>query len=113
MEYFGRKRYPGKTNAGEKPFVFQDATAQSILWSKIPYFFRAIVVLGSVSLPRLNTPRKLSVKQQTILGLLCSTYLHSRIEHNRAKPMSESASALFSIADAGEFRFARFYDVYA
>ena len=26
--------------------------------------------------------------------------------------MSESASALFSIADAGEFRFARFYDVY-
>ena len=27
--------------------------------------------------------------------------------------MSESASALFSIADAGEFRFARFYDVYA
>ncbi len=58
-------------------------------------------------------PRKLSVKQQTILGLLCSTYLHSRIEHNRAKPMSESASALFSIADAGEFRFARFYDVYA
>ena len=26
--------------------------------------------------------------------------------------MSESASALFSIADAGEFRFARFYIVY-
>ena len=26
MEYFGRKRYLGKTNAGEKPFVFQDAT---------------------------------------------------------------------------------------
>ena len=34
-----------------------------------------------------------------------------RIKHNRAKPMSESASALFSIADAGEFRFARFYSV--
>ena len=34
-----------------------------------------------------------------------------RIKHNRAKPMSESASALFSIADAGEFRFARFYIV--
>ena len=34
------------------------------------------------------------------------------IKHNRAKPMSESASALFSIADAGEFRFARFYIVY-
>ena len=33
------------------------------------------------------------------------------IKHNRAKPMSESASALFSIADAGEFRFARFYIV--
>ena len=35
-----------------------------------------------------------------------------RIKHNRAKPMFESASALFSIADAGEFRFARFYIVY-
>ena len=34
-----------------------------------------------------------------------------RTKHNRAKPMSESASALFSIADAGEFRFARFYIV--
>ncbi len=34
-----------------------------------------------------------------------------RIKHNRAKPMFESASALFSIADAGEFRFARFYIV--
>ena len=34
-----------------------------------------------------------------------------RTKHNRAKPMSESASALFSIADAGEFRFARFYTV--
>ena len=45
------------------------------------------------------------------VGLLCSTYLCSRKKHNRAKPMSESASALFSIADAGEFRFARFYIV--
>ena len=35
-----------------------------------------------------------------------------RIKHNRAKPMFESASAIFSIADAGEFRFARFYIVY-
>ena len=34
-----------------------------------------------------------------------------RTKHNRAKPMSESASALFSIADAGKFRFARFYTV--
>ena len=34
-----------------------------------------------------------------------------RTKHNRAKPMFESASALFSIADAGEFRFARFYIV--
>ena len=34
-----------------------------------------------------------------------------RIKHNRAKPMFESASAIFSIADAGEFRFARFYIV--
>ena len=36
----------------------------------------------------------------------------SRIKHNRAKPMFELASALFSIADANEFRFARFYIVY-
>ena len=34
-----------------------------------------------------------------------------RTKHNRAKPMFETASALFSIADAGEFRFARFYTV--
>ena len=34
-----------------------------------------------------------------------------RTKHNRAKPMFETASALFSIADAGEFRFARFYSV--
>ncbi|HBD78977.1 MAG TPA: hypothetical protein DC044_12560, partial [Roseburia sp.] len=73
MEYFGRKRYPGKTNAGEKPLCFRMQRAQSILWSKIPHFFRAIVVLGSVSLPRLNTPRKLSVKQQTMSGLSGST----------------------------------------
>ena len=32
-----------------------------------------------------------------------------RTKHNRAKPMFETASALFSTADAGEFRFARFY----
>ena len=37
----------------------------------------------------------------------------SRIKHNRAKPMFELASALFSIADVNEFRFARFYIVYA
>ncbi len=35
-----------------------------------------------------------------------------RIKHNRAKPMSESRHLpCFSIADAGEFRFARFYTV--
>ena len=34
-----------------------------------------------------------------------------RTKHNRAKPLSEAASALFSIADADEFRFARFYIV--
>ena len=39
----------------------------------------------------------------------CHLYVEQK--HNRAKPMSESASALFSIADAGEFRFARFYIV--
>ena len=36
---------------------------------------------------------------------------HQWTKHNRAKPMSELASALFSIADANEFRFARFYIV--
>ena len=38
-------------------------------------------------------------------------YWHHWTKHNRAKPMSELASALFSIADANEFRFARFYIV--
>ena len=42
---------------------------------------------------------------------VCVPYGHLWTKHNRAKPMSESASALFSIADAGEFRFARFYIV--
>ena len=42
---------------------------------------------------------------------VCVPYGHLWAKHNRAKPMSESASALFSIADAGEFRFARFYIV--
>ena len=36
---------------------------------------------------------------------------HQWTKHNRAKPMSKLASALFSIADANEFRFARFYIV--
>ena len=43
---------------------------------------------------------------------VCVPYWHLWTKHNRAKPMSESASAIFSIADAGEFRFARFYIVY-
>ena len=42
---------------------------------------------------------------------VCVPLLAPLNKHNRAKPMSESASALFSIADAGEFRFARFYIV--
>ena len=42
---------------------------------------------------------------------VCVPYGHLWTKHNRAKPMSESASVLFSIADAGEFRFARFYIV--
>ena len=33
-------------------------------------------------------------------------------KHNRAKPMSELLSALISIADSSEFRFARFNIVY-
>ena len=56
------------------------------------------------------------------VGLLCVSLMGTRqqmaqmpplcrTKHNRAKPLSESASALFSIADAGEFRFARFYIV--
>ena len=63
----------------------------------------------------------MSASQQTILGLLCVPYgtrqqmafmpSLCRTKHNRAKPMSELASALFSIADANEFRFARFYIV--
>ena len=51
-----------------------------------------------------------SVRQ--FVGLLCSTYLCSRKKHNRAKPMSELLSALISIADSSEFRFARFNIVY-
>ena len=42
---------------------------------------------------------------------VCVPYWHLWTKHNRAKPLSESASALFSIADASEFRFARFYIV--
>ena len=41
-------------------------------------------------------------QQMAFMPSLCRT------KHNRAKPMSELASALFSIADAKEFRFARF-----
>ena len=59
---------------------------------------------------------------QTILGLLCVPLRGTQTtdgempslcqtKHNRAKPMSERPSALFSIADGSEFRFARFYIV--
>ena len=59
-----------------------------------------------------STPRVMSASRKTI----CKTFVRvpygtSEQKHNRAKPMSESASALFSIADAREFRFARFYIV--
>ena len=61
-------------------------------------------------------------KLQTILGLLCVPLVGTQTtdgempslcqtKHNRAKPMSELSSALFSIADDNEFRFARFYIV--
>ena len=61
-------------------------------------------------------------KLQTILGLLCVPLVGTQTtdgempslcqtKHNRAKPMSELPSALFSIADGSEFRFARFYIV--
>ena len=49
---------------------------------------------------------------ETMGGLSGSTNCAPAIEHNRAKPMSELASALFLIADANEFRFARFNIVY-
>ena len=42
---------------------------------------------------------------------VCVPYGCRRTKHNRAKPMFELASAVFSIADANEFRFARFYIV--
>ena len=46
----------------------------------------------------------MSASRKTICGLLCvSLYGASEQKHNRAKPLFESASALFSIADAGEF----------
>ena len=45
--------------------------------------------------------------QDFCAALVCT----SETKHNRAKPMFELASALFSIADANEFRFARFYIV--
>ena len=61
-------------------------------------------------------------KLQTILGLLCVPLVGTQTtdgempslcqtKHNRAKPMSELSSALFSIANDNEFRFARFYIV--
>ena len=75
----------------------------------------------SVSFQALSTPQDVSASRQTILGLLCVPYgtrqqmafmpSLCRTKHNRAKPMSELASAMFSIADANEFRFARFYIV--
>ncbi len=37
------------------------------------------------------------------VGLLCVSLMAPLKKHNRAKPLFESASALFSIADAGEF----------
>ena len=42
---------------------------------------------------------------------VCAPCWHHWTKHNRAKPMSELPSALFSIADSSEFRFARFYIV--
>ena len=55
----------------------------------------------------------MSASRKTICRtFVCVPYGTSEQKHNRAKPMSESASALFSIADAREFRFARFYIVY-
>ena len=82
---------------------------------------RRLRLRWSVSFQVWSTLRTMSASQQTILGLLCVPYgtrqqmafmpSLCRTKHNRAKPMSELASALFSIADANEFRFARFYIV--
>ena len=58
---------------------------------------------------------------QTILGFSCVPCGHQTTgginatlmsnKTNRAKPMFELPSAIFSIADGNEFRFARFYIV--
>ena len=42
---------------------------------------------------------------------VCAPVGTNEPKHNRAKPMSELPSALFSIADGSEFRFTRFYIV--
>ena len=55
--------------------------------------------------------RRCSQPADNFRTFVCVPYGHRWTEHNRAKPMSELASALFSIADANEFRFARFYIV--
>ena len=56
--------------------------------------------------------RGMSALRETI----CRTFVqHLPVllkKHNRAKPMSELLSALISIADSSEFRFARFNIVY-
>ena len=72
--------------------------------------------------PSLEHSTRCVRNSQTILGLLCVPLRGTQTtdgempslcqtKHNRAKPMSELASALFSIADGSEFRFARFYIV--
>ena len=67
----------------------------------------------SVSLPSLeHSGGACPHSARQFVGLLCSTYLCFRKKHNRAKPMSELLSALISIADSSEFRFARFNIVY-
>ena len=55
---------------------------------------------------------RMSDTPETMGGLSGSTNCAPAIEHNRAKPMSELLSALISIADSSEFRFARFNIVY-
>ena len=58
----------------------------------------------------LGTPGHVRIGRQFV-GLCVSLIGTSRQKHNRAKSMSASASAIFSLADAGEFQFARFYIV--
>ena len=84
-----------------------------IRWRKMWHFFRLNVCIGfRVSSTFGQSDGCMSGTPETICRtFVCVPYGCRRTKHNRAKPMFELASAVFSIADANEFRFARFYIV--